>query len=101
MKMLISKENRSRKNKQLNFDKNNFSYQIFEIDDKEPYYNLECDECTNYGYFSYMMCNNCKVKMCLNHNFPCYHFYKNKALTKILLYYRNLTKIKEQLDEYI
>jgi hypothetical protein len=60
-------ELKRRKNAENVLTNKNFQFSVSDITDRQPYYKYECDRCKSCCYFSVILCENCKIKVCLNH----------------------------------
>lgn len=91
---LIYQERIKRRDMENFLDKNKLSFQFYIIKPNEGYSKHECEECTNYGYFSYKKCMICDYKTCLDHFYCC-----KCKIPIVMIYYRNIDdQILEKIE---
>lgn len=67
-KKIVQTEQSLRKKKETYFVNRKIPFFHLKILPNDSYNNYECDICTSYGFFSFMICINCNSKLCLSHS---------------------------------
>jgi len=68
---IINEELNFRKIAEINLNEFQINYKMEDINEKVQYYEHECQLCRSHLFLSYLYCNNCKKKICINHMIQC------------------------------